>query len=309
MNLIVRLALKIISMPVFDMTRDYEIVRRFQEWAASKEEIPENFILWDQELRAENGDHDIPVRLFISPEENAQGTTVFFHGGGYVIGNVDTYTPVCVQLVEETGTPVLSVDYRLAPEHPFPAGLDDCYEVLRFVCEDPSDRFRPITVIGDSAGGNLATVACQRLKKRGITLPEKQILLYPAVGWDYTENSPFESVNDKGESFGLTRKKLVEYYNLYIPEGVDQKNPEIAPLLSDDLSGLPDTLIITAEYDPLRDEAEFYAERLERAGVPVTLHRFPDVPHGFWTYERPFHEAVKRLYKTIQLFLSGGESR
>lgn len=304
MNPLIRLALKIVSLPVFDMTRDYEIVRRFQRWAAKREEIPPDFLLLDEEIHSADG-QAIPVRLFANRQGIQKGTLLFFHGGGYVIGTVDTYTPVCLQLAKVTGYTVLSVDYRLAPEHPFPAGLDDCYEVLRFLLDDKTGKYRPLTVIGDSAGGNLATVACRRLKERNLPQPDSQVLIYPAVGWDYTETSPFPSLQEKAEDFGLTRKKLNEYYNLYIPEGVDRKNPEIAPILADDLTGLAKALILTAEHDPLRDEGEAYAKKLSEAGVPVRLHRMPDVPHGFWTYERPFAEAVEQLTEYIADFVQG----
>ena len=302
MNPLVRLALKIVSLPVFDMTRDYEIVRRFQDWLAKKEEVPPDFILFDEEIISSKGTHSIPVRVFKCRGKKSKGYILFFHGGGYAIGNVETYTPTCLKLVKQTGLTVFSVDYRLAPEYPFPNGLDDCYDVLRFLTTDASGRFRPLIVMGDSAGANLATVACARLKNSNLPLPDRQILIYPAVGWDYSESSPFPSIHEKAEDFGLTRKKLVEYYEMYIPEGVDSMNPEIAPITAPDLKGMPKTLIITAEHDPLRDEGEAYAEKLRSFGVDVTLKRIPNVPHGFWTYERQFPDAVDKLYETICLF-------
>lgn len=303
MNPFIRFALKIISLPIFDMTRDYTIVRKLQEWAAKREEIPPDFLLLDEEILSSDGLHSIPVRIFAEPTDHRNGTLLFFHGGGYVIGNVDTYTPVCLQMVDETERPVMSVDYRLAPEHPFPQGPDDCYEVMRFLCEDTTGRFRPLTVIGDSAGANLATVSCLRLRDAGLPLPDAQVLIYPAVGWDYSEQSPFASVHEKAEDFGLTRKKLVEYYDLYVPDDVDPKDPRIAPLLADDHSGLPRTLIFTAEHDPLRDEGEAYGKKLQEAGVETEVIRVLDVPHGFWTYERPFNEAVETVYRELKAFL------
>lgn len=305
MNPLIRLALKLASLPIFDMTRDYAIVRRFQEWAAKREEIPPDFILLDEEILSSDGSHTIPVRLFANKEGIKKGTVLFIHGGGYALGNVDTYTPVCLQLAKVTGYTVLSVDYRLAPEYPFPEGLNDCLEVLRFLLHEDTGQFRPLTIMGDSAGGNLATVACRRIKEEGWPLPDQQVLIYPAVGWDYSEASVYPSMHEKADDFGLTRKKLQEYYDLYIPEGMDPKNPDIAPVMAEDLSGLPQALVITAEHDPLRDEGEHYAKRLQEAGVPVILHRFPDVPHGFLTYERPFSDAVDRLYAVVYAFLRG----
>lgn len=305
MNPLIRFALKIVSLPVFDMTRDYAIVRRFQEWAGKREEVPPDFILLDEEIVSRDGSHTIPVRLFANRDGIKKGVMLFIHGGGYALGNVDTYTPVCLQLAKRTRYTVLAVDYRLAPEYPFPEGLNDCLEVLRFVVENDTDEYRPLTVIGDSAGGNLSTVACRRLKEMGLPLPDQQILIYPAVGWNYTENSPYASMHEKAEDFGLTRKKLVEYYDLYVPDGTDARHPDIAPIMAEDLSGLPPALVITAEHDPLRDEGEDYAKKLTNAGVPVELHRFSDVPHGFLTYERPFSEAVEKLYDAVYRFVRG----
>jgi acetyl esterase/lipase len=305
MNLLVKIALKIISLPIFDMTRDYEIVRRFQDWAAKNEELPPDFVLFDEKIISPDGAHYIPVRVFTSLEENHNGILLFFHGGGFVIGNVETYTLPCLQLVKQTGLFILSVDYRLAPEHPFPKGLDDCYEVLKFLVTNTSGRFRPLTVMGDSAGGNLAAVACKRLLDQNLPLPDQQILIYPAVSGDYSESSPFPSMHEKAEDFGLTRKKLMEYYEMYVPEGMDNKSSEIAPLSASNLSGMPRTLIITAEHDPLRDEGEAYAEKLRSYGVDVTMKRILNVPHGFWTYERPFSDAINQLYENISLFIKG----
>ncbi len=307
MNIFIRMALKLLSNPKFDMTRNYEIVRRFQVWAAAREEIPEDFVLLDQKILSSDQTTLIPVRMFAGNKVTKPGTLVFLHGGGYATGNVDSYTPTCIQMVQETGCRVLAVDYRLAPEFPFPAGLEDCYEVLRFLAADGSGRFRPLTVVGDSAGGNLATVACTLLAEKHLPLPDGQILIYPAVGWDYSENSPFASIHEKAEGYGLTRKKLNEYYEMYVPEGVDKKDPRIAPLLSDQLSALPRTLIFTAEHDPLRDEGEAYAGALLENGVSVTGKRIKDVPHGFWAYEKPFPEAVEKVYEGINQFL--GEHR
>lgn len=297
MNPIIRFALKISSMPLLDMTRHYKFIRKLQNLGA-REEKPKDFILFDEEIRMEGCDHAIPVRVFTQGELESNGTIIFFHGGGYTIGNVDSYTAACVQLAKHTKMQVLSVDYRLAPEHPFPAGLDDCYTAMRFFLDDNDNRFRPLFVMGDSAGANLATVCCYLSKEEDKAQPDGQILLYPAVGWDYSETSPFPSMHTKAEGYGLTRKKVYEFYSLYVQDR-DPKQPEIAPLLMPSVEGLPPSLLLTAEHDPLRDEGTMYGAKLYHAGVPSEVYQIREVPHGFWTHERPFERAIKQVYEIL----------
>lgn len=298
MNPVIRFLLKIISLPIFDITRDYKIIRRFQEFASLKTEKPDGFRLFDEQITFAGGSYRIPVRVFEPPIVQKKGAILFFHGGGYTTGNVDFYTPTCIQLAKRTGMNVLSVDYRLAPEHPYPAGLNDCQGALYFFSEEHHERFTPLIVMGDSAGGNLAAASCFRMKKNGDRLPKGMALIYPAVGWDYSDTSPFASVHEKAENYGLTQKKLQEYYSLYVPNGA-LKNPEIAPILEDDFSDMPQTFIATAEHDPLRDEGETFGHRLQEASIPTEIHRMKNVPHGFWTSEKVFEDSIEKLYELL----------
>ena len=204
---------------------------------------------------------------------------------------------------------VVSVDYRLAPEHRFPAAPEDCYLAAREIFSQchlfgitPDD----ITLIGDSAGGNLAAVVSLMARDRGEFMPRQQILLYPATNNDHTENSPFESVRTNGTDYLLTSKRMVDYMKLYRSGDDDLQNPYYAPLVSKDLSRQPRTLIITAEYDPLRDEGEAYGIKLAQAGNDVEIHRIHDALHGFMSLS-PGFKPVKKTYQYINAFLSGKE--
>lgn len=224
------------------------------------------------DTRIYNGSFEVPTRIYLPGEElpvqnGMEGNTLpvllFLHGGGWITESVDTYTRVCAGLAKDTGHVVVSVGYRLAPEFRFPAGLEDCYAVARAIYTnrfllnvDPSR----ITLIGDSAGGNLAAALSLMARDRGEFMPRQQILIYPAVSNDYSEASPFSSVRENGSDFLLTRQKLCQYLDYYQSDGADRQNPYFAPILEPDLSGQPRTLILTAQFDPLRDEGEWYGK-------------------------------------------------
>lgn len=206
---------------------------------------------------------------------------VFFHGGGFVMGDLETHDPACRLLCRHAELHVVSVDYRLAPEHPFPAALEDARaaftwarEHAREVGADPAR----IAVGGDSAGANLAAVLSQLAVREGSPAPAVQLLLYPAV--DRTVDR--ESMEHFAEGYFLTREDITSFYRHYT-RGVDadSSDPRISPLLCRELSGLPPALVITAGFDPLRDEGEAYAAALNAAATPATLRRFDGLVHGF----------------------------
>lgn len=256
----------------------------------------------DHKIYAE--DREIPVRLFIPEKSISSKVLIFFHGGGWVTGNIDSYSNVCSHMANMTGHRVISVDYRLAPEHPFPAGLMDCYKVVSEVLKNSSIlncKREDITLIGDSAGGNLASVVSLMARDKGDFLPRKQILIYPASYYDHSESSPYPSVIENGRDYIMTSKRIQDYMDLYVPNEEDRKNPYVAPLLAEDLRNQPDTLIITAEFDPLRDEGEAYGKRLEEDGNYVEIHRVEEL-HGF--FSNPLKkDSVNDLYKVINSFL------
>ena len=206
---------------------------------------------------------------------------VFFHGSGFVLCSLDTHDGMCRNLCAGAGCVVASVDYRLAPEHKFPAGLEDCLHATRWVAlhagqlgGDPSR----IVVGGDSAGGNMAAVTAIRVRDEGGPALCGQLLLYPVTDY-HTPGTP--SYEENAEGYGLTRDTMKWFWAHYLRDPSEGTNPHASPLLAPDLSSLPPALVITAEYDPLRDEGEIYAKKLRTAGVPTALSRYDGVNHGF----------------------------
>lgn len=258
-----------------------------------------------------NGDHEVPMRLYMPSEEISEDLPVFlfFHGGGWVTDSVDNYERICARLAVATEHLVISVEYRLAPEHKFPTGLMDCYAVAKalytrqFILNMDPDK---ITLIGDSAGGNLAAAVSLMARDNGEFLPKRQILIYPALFGDYTEKSPFPSVHKYGSDYLLTAGKMRDYVEFYASCPDDKKNKYFAPLMETDYSHQPDTLVLTAECDPLRDEGEAYAKRLKEAGNRVKLYRIKDALHGYFSLGiKYFH--VKESFELINEFLKEGE--
>lgn len=266
------------------------------------------FKMWDHEVSL--NDHKIPVRIFFPSKEGIYPLLIFFHGGGFVTGNINSYSKVCTHMANLTKHIVLSVDYRLAPEHPFPAGLEDCYAVVKEVMASTllfNHEIKDIILIGDSAGANLAAALSLLARDRGEFKISKQILLYPSTYNDHSDASPYPSVKENGYDYLLTQKRMINYIDLYIRDKADLQNPYVAPLLAKDFSNQPETLIITAEYDLLRDEGEAYGEKLRMAGNKVQIHRIADAIHGFISLSPIFNE-IKECYAIINEFLKDEEN-
>lgn len=289
---------KVLSNHDVDIKKNYKIERKIRRIAGRH--IKSRYK--NTAIRA--GDHYIPLRIFYPEDINTQKAILFFHGGGWVTGDIVSYSRTCMHLSEQTNHIVISVDYRLAPEHKFPAGLNDCYyaarelfsgKILDMPCEN-------ITLAGDSAGGNLAASVSLMARDKGEFMPRRQILIYPSVNNDYSQSSPFESVIKYGDSFLLTRKKINDYIELYLHDNRQKNNPYFVPLLAKDLSNQPNTLIITAEFDPLRDEGEEYGRRLAASGNCVEVYRIKDALHGFFSFSPRFF-SVMQCYEHINNFL------
>jgi len=306
-NKVMREALKALSYPDIHLKKNYKIVRSIHTMTHPKGPSSE-YKAWNHKVVA--GDHVIPVRIFSSDDDIKHPVLLFFHGGGWVTGNIDSYTKVCSRLAKFTGHTVISVDYRLAPEHKFPAAPEDCYAVAKEIFLNSRKHFgigpEDITLIGDSAGGNLAAAVSLMAKDRGEFMPKRQVLIYPAVNNDFSENSQFKSIIDNGEDYLLTRTRLCDYMDLYKSSDEDLSNPYFAPILAEDLSGLPDTLLITAEFDPLRDEGEAFGEKLKSFGNQVIAYRIPDVLHGFFALS-PKYPPIEYCYEKINCFVNGRE--
>ena len=265
-----------------------------------------------------NGTYEVPVRLYFPSEEAMSGEPVegekypvllFFHGGGWVTESVENYDRVCSRMAQSTGHIVMSVEYRLAPEYRFPVPLEDCYAAAKALYTGhlvlPADPDR-ITIIGDSAGGNLAAAVCMMARDRGEFFPKKQILIYPALNNCYTEESPFESVRTNGTGYLLTAEKMEDYLKLYESSPKDRQNPYFAPILAKDFRNMPDTLILTAEFDPLRDEGEAFGKKLKAAGNRVEVHRIAGAFHGYFALGIKFLH-VQESFEYMNRFLEKEE--
>jgi acetyl esterase len=225
---------------------------------------------------------DLTARLYVPASTGPEPPPllVYFHGGGWVIGDLETHDSPCRFLAANAGVQVLAVDYRLAPEHPFPAAAEDAFAAFSWA-RDNAARFgvepTRIAVGGDSAGANLAAVAALAARDEGGPVPAMQLLIYPVTdtGRELPSRGTF------AEGFLLTRRDMAYYEDRYLPPGTDRNDPRVSVLQADNLAGLPPAYVATAGFDPLRDEGDAYAERLREAGVPVTLHRHPGLVHTF----------------------------
>ncbi len=249
---------------------------------------------------------EVPVRVYAAiANPRRLPVVVFFHGGGWVLSSVDGHDPTARRLAVLTGALVVSVDYRLAPEHPFPAPHNDCWAVTEWLSREAEsiggDPTR-IAVAGDSAGGNLAAGVAIRARDEGVAL-RHQCLIYPCID---NEQEPYESMRQNAEGYFLSAADMVWFWDRYVDPAL-RHDPRAVPARLDDLSGLAPALVLTAEFDPLRDEAEAYAERLGLAGVQVDLVRSPGVVHGFvtrWHTMSRAHEAHEAIAAALRHALS-----
>lgn len=299
-------ALKALSYPDPDIKKSYKKVRKIEKLMKKRLKNPKATRV--STAFVERGEHKIPVKIFTPAEELPKGVILFFHGGGWVNGDIETYSAVCADIQQQLHRTVVSVDYRRAPEYKFPAAPEDCYAAAKALFEGrlisgfiPDD----IILMGDSAGGNLAAAVSLMARDRGEFSVKRQILIYPAVSGDHSETSPFESVRENGTDYLLTSKRVRGYMELYISGEADLKNPYLAPLEAEDFRAMPDTLIITAQYCPLRDEGEEYGKRLFDAGNNAYVYRMPDALHGYFTLPVKFRPQ-KKTYAVIRRFLGDG---
>jgi acetyl esterase len=234
----------------------------------------------------------IPARVY-TPVAAASGIVVYFHGGGWVIGSVDDWDACCRALSAASGCRLVSVDYRLAPEHRFPAAADDAYDALTWAAGAAQlTGAGPLIVAGDSAGGNLAAVCAQRARDSGAPDLVLQVLIYPVTDHDLDRPS-YRSFS--GNEFIVNRRDMEWFWNHYVPSVSDRDDPSASPLRAASLSGLPPAYIVTTEHDPLRDEGFAYADRLRAARVPVQHRHYGSQIHGFFTLVNVLDDADRAV--------------
>ncbi len=263
-------------------TQSLAEVRATYDAAAQFSGIPEEVdTVEDRTLPGPAG--DIPVRIYTPEGTGPFPVLVYFHGGGWTIGSLNRYDGVCRALTNGASCIVVSVDYRLAPEHKFPAAVEDAYAATEWVAQHASEiggYSEHIAVGGDSAGGNLAAVVSHMARDKSGPKIVYQLLIYPATDYFIPGTA---SIRENAEGYFLTYADMVWFWNNYAKSEEDAHNPLMAPLRAKDFHNLPPALVITAEYDPLRDEGEIYAAKLQEAGVAVTSTRYNGMIHGFFS--------------------------
>lgn len=255
------------------------------------------------ETTIERPDGKVGLRVLV-PIDAPRGVLVYYHGGGWVLGSIDESDTLARKIAERTSCAVVLVEYRLAPEHPYPTAVDDSYAALEWVGNNLTSIAGsevPLIVAGDSAGGNLAAVMAIRARDRGGPSIALQVLIYPVTDADLSR----PSYDDPENQLLLTKHAMRWFWNHYVPESTRRTEPDASPLRTEDLSELPPAVVLTAEYDVLRDEGEAYAERLKQANVSTDLWRIPGQMHGFFTLlmlpgsERGFQQVVKAVKACI----------
>ncbi|MEY8717091.1 alpha/beta hydrolase fold domain-containing protein [Francisella philomiragia] len=250
-----------------------------------------------------NDGHNIPVRVYNPKVDEKLKVIIFSHGGGFVSGTLDSFDAFCRKLALTTNRIVFAVDYRLAPEHKFPAGLNDVEFVAEYVYQH-SKRLgvsrKKFTLMGDSAGANLTVLATYNLLQKGSVKIGNNIILYPSVDLSHM---PTKSLEDFSSGYILTKAKTKWYSDLYVPEGMDKCSPEISPFYIKELDNMPRTLVMTAGYDPLKDEGLLFAERLLRHDVEVQHYHFDSLVHGFINFSKLIPKEMEILHSRVVKFL------
>ena len=249
--------------------------------------------LWSEEIISENIEINdmysnleglkVPLRMYRSGNtESVLPVIIYFHGGGWVLGNIETRNASCADLAEKSGACVVSVEYRLAPEHPFPAAVNDCYSAVSWLYKNAEklklDK-KNFIVMGDSAGGNLAAVTANKAAEKGYPELYSQVLLYPVINLASIDTP---SYHEFAENHFVTRELMNWFIKQYVPEINMRSNPEVSPIMEKFRNPPPKAYVVTAECDVLRDEGEQYAERLKDNGVETYLQRFNGMIHGFF---------------------------
>lgn len=248
---------------------------------------------------------DIPVRIYTPDEADSYPILLYFHGGAFFSGNLESHDEVVRPICKVSGYKVIAVDYRLAPENPFPAALVDCYSVTKWATENKEALKwdgRNLAIAGDSSGGNLvAAVSLMAREKQEFTLT-KQVLYYPSLDLDFSEFR-YPSLVENAKGYFVESDALAEHNSFYLKGNVDTNHPLVSPIREENLENLPTAFIITAEYDPMRDEGELFAANLKKCGVQVETKRYEGATHGFLGKFTHLDE-YKDVYKHTADFLN-----
>jgi len=283
MNKVLSKIVKKVSNKEINVKKNYKLFRMFQKISSPDFMNKNNY----EDIFFSVGDRGIRCRIF-EPDDKSKKlkAIIFVHGGGWVSGCIESYTKTCLELSKRTGRMVIAIDYRLAPEYPYPAGFNDCYDVINLLMNNLKQMGlsnKDVCLMGDSAGGNL--IAAVSLKSRATRdfKVKHQILLYPALQNDYSNKTIYKSVIEKGKDFMLTQKQLQDYIDLYVSDNNDLNSPYVSPLNAKFPVFQPRTLIVTAENDPLRDEGKAYAKKLSLFLNKVTYYNINGAIHGFFS--------------------------
>jgi acetyl esterase/lipase len=255
----------------------------------------------DQTIPGPGG--DVPVRVYRADHGPAPATrplVLYFHGGGFVLGALRMGDWMCGNVAAQVGAIVVSVDYRLAPTHPFPAAVEDCYAALSWAAANAAESGAqgPIGVMGESAGGNLSAVVSLAARDRGGPAIAHQALLYPATDMSESGTAAANARASKNAAF-VHADEIEAYHRMYLSSDEDAKNPLASPILADSLEGLPPALVIVGEHDPLRQDGTRYADKLKAAGVPVRFTEYVGMPHGFLNFPGLCRSAPQALAELI----------
>lgn len=304
MSKIVKKVIENVQLPEIDMKKNYKVARFFFD-LFHPHFLKPLYKMWDYKVTVM--DHEVPVRIFSPNERGIYPIIIFYHGGGWVTGNINSYSKLCSTLANMTDHVVVSIDYRLAPEYPFPEGFNDCYEVTKMIYKRPGlfyTKTDDIVIMGDSAGGNIAAAISQRARDTKEFKVKKQVLVYPVVSVKHGSDTPFESCVKYQNNLTLSAKRINEFTDLYRSSQDDDTNPYFAPLEAKNFKDQPDTLIFTAELDVLRDEAEYYGKMLKEANNKVKVVRIKEVGHGYFSLSENL-PSVKQTYLELISFLKG----
>lgn len=319
LNKAILAAYKVASQIKPDAADFYQTQRRLENVIA-KLSVPNPRCRIESAAATMTDGYSVPLRVFtplnlsisipggFKSADTYRGTILFIHGGGWANGNVDLYIDACTSIAIELERRVISIDYRRSPDHRFPQAAEDCYEVARQLFAGelfPGTAPDSITICGDSAGGNLASVVSIMARDRGDFHPSNQILFYPATYNDHNPSTTmFDSVRENGKDYLLTWRDIEGYMGLYRSSEADLQNPYLAPLLEPDLSDQPRTLLISAEYCPLRDEGETFAARIDLESGEASCYRMLNAVHGYLLYPSVL-TVVRDTLRICKHFLDG----